>query len=105
MQQATLPLPDNHKHEAAYRRWRLEHGEAFDTIKRFALEAAAKHGRIGIGAIVERARWYYYYERGESHKYAYNNNYRSLIARDLGKECPSLADRFETRTLRAIRLA
>lgn len=71
-------------------------------IKQEALRAASERAKIGVKAIVEWCRWETcrHLHRANGIKYRFNNNYTSLIARDLVRECPELYGKIELRGLR-----
>jgi len=89
------------KHAAAAAKWMRENPQAMELFERFALEAAHKRRRFGIGALAERVRWECHI--GEYEDFKINNNYRAYIARELVRKYPHLAKFIEFRTVKAER--
>ena len=88
-----------------------EHPKVYQLLRVYALDAAAAFaptGRIGIGLLFERLRWYVRVEtrrqqerRREEGDWKLNNDFRSLMAREVMAADASLAGLFETRAMTA----
>lgn len=91
-------LFDANKHEAAAREWIDANPKAFALFERFALEAASKGRRFGIGFLAERVRWECWI--GQYTDFKINNNHRAYIARELVHRHPELKDLIEFRAVK-----
>jgi len=82
------------KLEQKYKDWReTDHGiEVFKMCERFALEAAARNRRFGIGLIAERVRWESFISGRDEEGYKINNNHKPYIARELIEQYPRLSE-------------
>lgn len=77
-------------------RWMDENPSAMALFERFALEAAARGHRFGIGQLAERVRWEVALSTtGDAFKV--NNSYRAYVARELIRRHPDLAELIELR--------
>ena len=87
--------------EERFSRWREANPKAVELMRRLALEAVRSgRKRIGIAALVERARWEMDLSP-TSEGWKWNNTYRALLSRWLMETTPELKDAFETRELRS----
>lgn len=94
-------LFDANKHEAAAQAWIEANPKAFELFEKFALEAARKGRRFGVGQLTERVRWESCVSISRTDRFRVNNNHRSYIARALIQKHPFLKDYIELRELRA----
>jgi hypothetical protein len=78
------------------------HPEVYAEIRRLAVEAYQQgRKRIGIGHLVEVARWNLSSAAKDGDGYKVNNSYRAIWVRRLIAEIPALAPMFELRERRA----
>lgn len=79
-------------------RWIDENPAVYAIFEEFALQAARRGRRFGIGALTERVRWEVAMTWAEDERgFKINNNHRAYIARRLILDHPELADYIECR--------
>jgi len=90
-------------HERAFRKFHMEHPDVYAALVRLAREwVAAGRGKLGIGALYERARWELSLSaKSTDAEFKLNNNHRAFYARLIMAQEPDLADLFELRKQRS----
>jgi hypothetical protein len=103
-EQITFHFKDDSPLRRRYEAWRqTEAGETtYALCRRYALEKLERGQAFGIAALFERVRWDapFRIEKDDA-GYRLNNDFRSLVARELIREMPSLANLIETREMRS----
>ncbi len=103
-EQTAFRFEDDSPLRRRYEAWRqTEAGETtYALCRRYALEKLERGQAFGIAALFERVRWDapVRIEKDET-GYRLNNDFRSLIARELIREIPGLANLIETREMRS----
>jgi hypothetical protein len=83
--------------EADFLGFHREHPEVYDLLVRLAREWVSLTGRrLGIQALVERARWEHYIKKDEG-KFKLNNSHCAFYARLIMEREPDLKGLFELR--------
>lgn len=96
-----VPEPDrNDDIQRRFEKFNRENPAVYDKLVELALSAKANgHKRLGIKALIERARWYYTIEVNSNESFKINNDYSSRFARKMMKEIPALRGFFRLREL------
>lgn len=95
-------VPTVQRLEVAAREWMDQHPAIFRLFERFALRAAERGARFGIGQLTEMVRWEVNVEWRESEKWKINNNHRAYVARRLIALHPELVQFIETRRTKEV---
>ncbi len=96
-----LSLFREHSIQTRFEKFDREHPEVYEEIIRLTkLIRSRGFKHFAIGAMWERMRWYFVFERDQD-DFKLNDHYRSRYVRKLIKDYPEFDGMFELRELRA----
>lgn len=81
-----------------YAEWKKRHPTAMPLYLRFAREALRAARPFSMALLNERVRWETNVVARDRHPITINNNFRALIAQDLIRKLPKIANLIKTRT-------